>query len=213
MIQSLLRVPAPPHVLPWGHLPLRFPPPSATLPGVGVRGALRPCPGLILRSTARAPALPASRAAGSAVPCSRPAPRGPPPPTGGLAHAQAEATGVGALPEVHRGKVLAGVGASGRAQPQREVPALEAALVQPHAGLQGRPPAAQAARSLHQHHVAARPGARRGGRRGARAGRGSRRAAGRERGPGLSDSRGEEARGKMQSNPTSRTWKRTQKIP
>lgn len=50
--------------------------------------------------------------------------------------------------------VLASVGAPGWTQPQREVPALEAALVQLHAALQGQPPAAQASRSHAQHRVA-----------------------------------------------------------
>lgn len=62
--------------------------------------------------------------------------------------------------EVHRGAVFARVVASGRAQPQREVPALEAALFQLHSGLQGRAPAAQAPGRQPQHRVG-------GGRRGA----------------------------------------------
>lgn len=62
--------------------------------------------------------------------------------------------------------VLAGVGASGRAQPQREVPALEAALIQLHVGLQGRPPDAQASGSQPKHRVAAGPRAPGGERRG-----------------------------------------------
>lgn len=64
-----------------------------------------------------------------------------------------EAAGEGAVPEVHGGAVLARVRASGRAQPKREVPALEAPLVQLHAGLQGRPPAAQAPGRQPQHRV------------------------------------------------------------
>lgn len=59
----------------------------------------------------------------------------------------------GAVREAHRGVVLASVGAPGWTQPQREVPALEAALVQLHAGLQGQPPAAQASWSHAQHRV------------------------------------------------------------
>lgn len=55
--------------------------------------------------------------------------------------------------EVHRGVVFARVVASGRAQPQREVPALEAALFQLHSGLQGRAPAAQAPGRQPQHRV------------------------------------------------------------
>lgn len=98
-----------------------------------------------------------------------PAPLVPPPPTRCLAHAQTEEADEGAVPvpEAHGGAVLAGVVASGRAQPQREVPALEAALFQLHAGLQRRPPDAQASGSHPEHRVAAGPRALRGGRRGA----------------------------------------------
>jgi hypothetical protein len=50
--------------------------------------------------------------------------------------------------------VLARIGAQSWAQPQREVPALEAALLQLHVGMQGLPPAAQASWSHAQHRVA-----------------------------------------------------------
>lgn len=59
----------------------------------------------------------------------------------------------GAVREAHHGVVLASVGAPGGTQPQREIPALEAALVQLHAGLQGQSPAAQASWSQAQHRV------------------------------------------------------------
>lgn len=52
--------------------------------------------------------------------------------------------------------VLARIGAQSWAQPQREVPALEAALLQLHVGIQGLPPAAQASRSHAQHCIATR---------------------------------------------------------
>lgn len=85
----------------------------------------------------------------------------PPPPTRGLAHAQTEAAGEGvvlgahscAALEVHGGTVFPRVVASDRAQPQREVPALEAALFQLHSGLQGRAPAAEAPGRQPQHRV------------------------------------------------------------
>lgn len=163
MIQSLHRVLLP-HTLFFGgtfHLPLGFPPASATLLGALWQGL-----GRILRSTGSAPALPASGRA----PCSQPRSRVPSPRTRGLAHAQTEAAGESAVPELHRGAVLAGVRESGRAQPQREVPALEAALFQLHAGLQRRPPEAQAPRSQPQHHVAVRPRPPRGTRHGSGAG-------------------------------------------
>lgn len=73
----------------------------------------------------------------------------------GLAHAQAETAGEGAVREAHGGVVLASIGSLGWAQPQREVPALEAALIQLHAGRQGQPPAAQASWSHAQDRVAA----------------------------------------------------------
>lgn len=99
----------------------------------------------------------------------------------------------GAVPEAHGGVVFAGVGASDRAQPQREVPALEAAVFQLHAGLQGRAPAAQAPGSQPQHRVG-------GGRRGARAGARGPAGSGRERWGG--DVKRQEVPGEMQSRHT-----------
>lgn len=186
MRQSLQRVLSPHTCFSGGAPSTLLPTPSRSPPGgsrAGPRappGKHSPCPGPSCLPGRQGPRRPGSS----------PAPRGPPPPTGGLAHAQTEAAGEGAVPEVHCRAVLAGVGASGRAQPQREVPALEAALVQLHAGLQGGPPAAQAAGGQHQHHVAPRTRAPGGGRGGAQAGRGRRRAAGRERGTALRNARG-----------------------
>jgi hypothetical protein len=97
-------------------------------------------------------------------PVSQPLSPRPAPPTRGLAHAQTETTGEGAVPEAHGCKILARVGAQGWAQPQREVPALEAAILQLHAGLQRQPPAAQASGSHAQHRVALRPRSPRRGR-------------------------------------------------
>lgn len=188
MRQSLRRVLSP-HTCSPGGTPFHSAPHPLPLPYWGLSAG---APGTSWEAQPLPPALPASGATGTAAPGLSPAsptPHGPPPPTGGLAHAQTEAASEGAVPEVHRRAVVPGVGASGRAQPQREVPALEAALFQPHAGLQGGPPAAQASGRQHQHHVAARPGAPGGGRGGAQAGRGSWRAAGRERGTGLRNSR------------------------
>lgn len=108
------------------------PPPSA--PGLE---ALRQGLGRI-RSTSSSLPCPSCLLGGGYRGASQPRPRVPPPPTRRLAHAQTEAAGKGAVPEAHSGVVLAGVGASGRAQPQREVPALEAHFFQLHAGLQGQ---------------------------------------------------------------------------
>ena len=153
------------------------PPPSA--PGLE---ALRRAWGasLEVQAASALPFLPPGRRDTGRPPPSL-APRVPPPPTRRLAHAQTEAAGKGAVPEAHGGVVLAGVGASGRAQPQREVPALEAHFFQPHAGLQGRPANAQASGGQPQHGVAAGPGTPGGGRR---------RATGRERKMGLRNPRG-----------------------
>lgn len=77
------------------------------------------------------------------------------PPTRGLAHAQTEPAEERAVPEeAHGGVVLAAVGAQRWAQPQGEIPSLEAALVQLHSRLQGEPPAAQAPGGHAQHCVA-----------------------------------------------------------
>lgn len=108
----------------------------------------------------------------------------------------------GAVPEAHDGAIFAGVGASGRTQPQREVPALEAALFQLHAGLQGRTPAAQAPGSQPQHSVE-------GGRRGARTGGWGPAGRGRERCDG--GIKGQEVLREMQSPHTLRMRKPTQR--
>lgn len=108
-----------------------------------------------------------------------------------------EAAGEGAVPvpEVHGGAVLARVRASGRAQPEREVAAPEAPLFQLHAGLQGRPPAAQAPGRQPQHRVGAARGWGRAGR-------------GRERD---ADVKGKEVSREMQSRHTLRIRKPAQR--
>ena len=172
----------PPHpdVLFWGHLP-------------SCRQAHHPLPPLGWKLSGRARGASLEAQAAYALPFLPPgprdtgrpppslAPRVPPPPTRRLAHAQTEAAGKGAVPEAHGGVVLAGVGASGRAQPQREVPTLEAHFFQLHAGLQGQLANAQASGGQPQHCVAAGPGTPGGGRRGA---------TGRERKMGLRNPRG-----------------------